>query len=155
MVITIAITPIIDHGHNDDNDDNDDDNQHSLSLTSSAESKIMSVLLPPPGRDSPMFIEHTAPANQFHSQNTNTPLQSAHNDRCSVATDGGGDSDGDVEMRLLDDRQPPSSVCTLFLTLSLFLFRFGYPIPMCSSGRTGEAAYIHMAPQPRCTRCTY
>ena len=55
----------------------------------------------------------------------------------------------------LNDRQPPSSACTLFLALSLFLFHFRYPIPMCSSGRTGEAVYIHMAPQPRCTRCTY
>ena len=101
---------------------------------------MMSVLPPPLGRDSPMSIERIAPANQFHSQNTNTPLQSARNDRSSVATDGGGDGngDGDVEMRPLDDRHPPSSACTLFLALSLFLFRFGYPILMCSTGRTGE-----------------
>ena len=72
-----------------------------------------------------MSIEHIAPANQFHSQNTNNTLQSAHNDRCSVATDGGGDGNGDVEMRPINDSYPPSSVCTLFPALLLFLFRFG------------------------------
>ena len=118
--IAIAITPIIGHSYND----NDDDNQHSLSLSSSAEYKMMSVLPLPLGQDSPMSIKHIAPANQFHSQNTNNPLQSAHNDRCSVATDGGGHDDGDIEMRPLDDSHPPSSACTLFPALSLFLFHF-------------------------------
>ena len=86
---------------------------------------MMSVLPPPLGRDSPMSIEHIAPANQFHSQNTNNPLQSTHIDRCSVATDGGGHGDGDVEMRPIDDSNPPSSACNLLLAHSLFLFRFG------------------------------
>ena len=127
LAITISITPIADHGHNnnDNNNDNNDNNQHSLSLSSSTESKMMSVLLPPLGQDSPMFIEHLAPANQFHSQNTNTPLQSTHNDHCSVTTDGSGDSDGNVKMCLLNDRQPLSSVCTLFLVLVYNSFILG------------------------------
>ena len=61
LAIAIAITPIIDHSHN--HNDNDDDNQHSLSLSPSTESKMMSVLLPPLGRDSQMSIEHIVPAN--------------------------------------------------------------------------------------------
>ena len=48
---------------------------------------MMLVLLPLLGQDHPMSIEHITPANQFHSQNTNTPLQSAYNDHCSVTTD--------------------------------------------------------------------
>ena len=111
---------------------------------------MMAVLPPTPGRDSPMSIEHIAPENQYHSQNASNPLQSAHNDRCSIATDGGGDGDGNVEMRPLDDRHPPSSACTLFLALSLLLFRFGYPIPVFewANGRGcvyayGTSAQVH------------
>ena len=110
----------------------------------------MSVLPPPLGRDSPMSIERIAPANQFHPQNTNNPLQSAHNDRCSVATDGGGDGDvdGDVEMRPPDNRHPPSSACTL---LVCFSFVSGTLSPCV---RVGERARLriyvwHLSPGAR------
>ena len=96
----------------------------------------------------PNVYQAHRPCKPIPLLNTNSPLQSANNDHCSVTTDGSGDGDGDVEIRPLDDRHPPSSACTLFLALSLLVFHFGYLIPCV---RVGEQArlciYIwHLSP---------
>ena len=129
----------------------------------------MSVLPPPLGRDSPMSIERIAPASQFHSQNPNISLQNAHHDRhsppasasASANSDGDGDGDGDIQMRSLDDRQPPSSACTLFLALGLFLFRVPHPnLFNCANAfANGPGSPRHplrkrMTSQPSCICCT-